>query len=807
MSAERRPTRRSWSSFRYLNLNRVAAQGFVSVVLGAVTLLSLGLGAVSTVDAQNSNEWKLTSLTGAMTVDADRRHATVTKLLDGRVLIAGGNAAAGATGSSAGVSSAYLYDPATETFTLTANNMTVPRTIHTATLLPNGKVLITGGFNAGANHASAELFDPVSNTFAATGSMNVGRSQHTATLLQDGTVLIAGGFDATINDATDRAEIYFPSSGTFVLKTNTLVGRRNTHTATLLNSGKVLLAGGVGAAPLLNTAEVYDPVTGAFTATANTMAMARASHSATLLTNGNVLIYGGDAVAPGTQETFNTASATFSSTAFSGAGVNWTTGTQVLGDEALIAGGNPFGSIAWFSNASPELDSRYAFQAFTSTVIPMPSPGQWGGGAVTLDNGRILVAGGGSTTGQGHLFCPQNKNVVLLPIPDQAVAEGGTPPGTPLSLTPKSTVCDNQTIAGVGLTLSALDVPPGADFSGTTLTWTPNSAQAGTYIVTFVLESCIEGCFVVDTKQAKIVVANAITDTDGDGIPDANDNCPTVPNPGQQDSNGDGIGDACDTVTPMPPAFYNPPKVTTTSTVGPPATPAGFTTNPQEPILITGTVTFDPVGPSYFAVRPTPWNLIPRVRLQGSAQFIDADRVPEGLFLTYGGPNPDTAEITATTTLSADVNLRDYYAKADSLPPGTYEIVLQYVNFAVDPGIFNNVCTTPVADGGCFEPTWVGIAQAATTTITIKGASNLLDELIAKVQALATTNPNLGNSLLAKLLAARTFLNNNNVPSACDKLADFIKQVQAQSGKGIPRATATSWIASANQIRQLLQCQ
>src|SRR5262249_59173790 len=173
---------------------------------------------------------------------------------------------------------------------------------------------------------------------------------------------------------------------------NTLVGKRNTHTATLLNSGKVLLAGGVGANPILNTAEVFDPVAGTFTATTNTMAVARASHSATLLTNGNVLIYGGDDVGPGTQETFNTGTATFSSTAFIGTGVNWTTGTQVLGDEALIAGGNAFGSIAWFSNAPPELDSRYAVQGLTSTSIPMPPPGQWGRGAGTPAHRPILRA-------------------------------------------------------------------------------------------------------------------------------------------------------------------------------------------------------------------------------------------------------------------------------------------------------------------------------------------------------------------------------------------------------------------------------
>lgn len=168
-------------------------------------------------------------------------------------------------------------------------SMSSPRFAHTATLLPNGSVLITGGQNDGGALASAEVFNPASNDFVNIGAMGVARSSHTATLLPNGKVLIAGGFNG---DYLSTAEIYDPHTGKFTPASQMTVARSG-HEAVLLQNGKVLLAGGVGKGwTFLSSAEVYDPETGTFTPTGS-MTTPRESHTTTLLNDGSVLITGG----------------------------------------------------------------------------------------------------------------------------------------------------------------------------------------------------------------------------------------------------------------------------------------------------------------------------------------------------------------------------------------------------------------------------------------------------------------------------------------------------------------------------------
>jgi len=222
---------------------------------------------------------------------AARFSHTATLLPNGKVLIAGGMEQNGVW-----LDSAELYDPAKGRFSA-IGKMSARRAGATATLLPNGKVLIAGGNDgSGKSLASAEIYDPDTNTFSATGNLSFPRGHAIAVLLKTGKVLVAGGNAAGDDEQLASAEIYDPLAGRF-LPTGSMHGPRSSFTAVRLKDGKVLVAGGLsgGQYPYHKveaTAEVYDPLTGRFTLTGE-MSVPRYKQGAALLPDGRVLIAGG----------------------------------------------------------------------------------------------------------------------------------------------------------------------------------------------------------------------------------------------------------------------------------------------------------------------------------------------------------------------------------------------------------------------------------------------------------------------------------------------------------------------------------
>lgn len=206
-------------------------------------------------------------------------------LSNGRVLVAGGLGGAGA------LASAELYDPASGGW-LPTGSMTNSCYDHTATLLASGKILVAGGVAiVGGNYvyqSSAQLYDPAAGTWTGTRSLNVARGSHTATLLANGWVLVTGGYGGT---RLASVEMYNPAAAIWVV-TNALNAAREFHTATLLFDGKVLVAGGLANSGSLSNAQVFNPPTGTWTST-SALITPRDSHTETRMTNGAVLVAGG----------------------------------------------------------------------------------------------------------------------------------------------------------------------------------------------------------------------------------------------------------------------------------------------------------------------------------------------------------------------------------------------------------------------------------------------------------------------------------------------------------------------------------
>jgi len=209
------------------------------------------------------------------------------------------------------LNSAELYDPRSGKFSYTGN-MSQARFGHTATLLttgPNaGKVLITGGRTTNdVSLASTEIYDPATGAFTAGPDMKVDRFRHTATLLHDGRILITGGYSSAQSHTVSSAEIYDPLTNSFTfLPHTTMTHPRMDHTATLLKDGRVLVVGGWNSVEgrTVASADLFDPLTNTFTPT-TPMFLSRHEHTATLLPDGRVLVVGGLRVEPGVTQTLD----------------------------------------------------------------------------------------------------------------------------------------------------------------------------------------------------------------------------------------------------------------------------------------------------------------------------------------------------------------------------------------------------------------------------------------------------------------------------------------------------------------------
>jgi hypothetical protein len=259
-------------------------QGFTATLLNdGKVLVAGGVNALTKAELYDP-------LTGVFTLTDSLKNVhsyhTATLLPNGTVLMAGGQDHAGPQTHAV----AEIYDPVSGTFSLTGS-LKEHRSTHTATLLPDGKVLIAGGIQtttpgSGKYLDACEIYDPVSGSFTLIRSMTHPRISHTATLLTNQKVLVSGGAYYS-----NTGELYDHVAQTWTLTGPMTVIRRSSHTATRLLDGRVLLAGG-HVESATSKAELFDPATNAFNP-ADSLTAVRTQHRASLLTNGIVLITGG----------------------------------------------------------------------------------------------------------------------------------------------------------------------------------------------------------------------------------------------------------------------------------------------------------------------------------------------------------------------------------------------------------------------------------------------------------------------------------------------------------------------------------
>jgi len=345
--------------------------------------------------------------------------------------------ASAATGQTA-TASANATMPPLGSWRLSAAPLSVARTGHAATLLKDGKILVTGsvGSNPTATALNtAEIFDPTTNTWKPTASMSTGRTAHTATLLDNGTVLVVGGYNngdpkRDPVDALNTAELYDPAKNTWST-VGSLPANRAFHTATLLKDGGVLVvggassSGGVGNNTALKTADLYNPVTKTWLP-AGTMSVARIGHTATRLGDGTVLVTGGLSGAGSTAapvagaEIFNAApKPTWTVTGALGTARTDHAAVLLQDGTVLVTGGRAGPGVTGTPLNTTEL---YSTATKTWSKGPTLSVARAAHTATLLNSGAVLVAGGKAAGSPGASL----NSAELLPLAAKAWQSAGT---------------------------------------------------------------------------------------------------------------------------------------------------------------------------------------------------------------------------------------------------------------------------------------------------------------------------------------------------------------------------------------------
>lgn len=403
-----------------------------------------------------------------------RWEATSIVLQDGRVLVTGGRSVDvnGTSPSQVILATTDLYDPYTDTWRK-AGDMLVGRVNHAAALLPDGKVLVAGGYAPNYPSSSSEIYDPVTDSWRSASSMAYERINLTMTLLPTGKVLAVGG--SSLSSATQVVELYDPTTNTWTSSPNKLHTYHSGHTATLLQDGRVFITGGdTSSSSSTPVAEVYDPLVDLWRIVQGTDIQGL-SHTATLLKDGHVFVTGGG-YGPyyWTSRLFDPTSMTWSSAALPQVNRSFHTANLLPDGRVLVAGGTTASTSLGYATSSVEI---YDPSSDSWSYGPALAVSRQQHFSANLPDGSILIGGGLGPSENRYLASPE----LFDPVASRWSGMGEMTEGR---LYHSATLLHNGKIlvtGGIPSRPEPVSVITGGVFSSTTLfdpasrTWSPGA--------------------------------------------------------------------------------------------------------------------------------------------------------------------------------------------------------------------------------------------------------------------------------------------------------------------------------------------